>query len=361
MKYIDEYRDRKLVAALTERIRKSVRQDYKFMEVCGGHTAAIRRFGLPSLLPENITLISGPGCPVCVTGTQFIDKAVALSLMDNIIIASFGDLIRVPGSESTLEKMKASGADVRIVFSGIEALNIARMNPGRSVIFPGIGFETTAPGTAVTICEAQKQDIRNFLVLNAHKVMPPAMETLLKDGTRIDGFICPGHVATITGSRSFDFIPRKYKTGCVITGFEPVDLLQSVLMLIEQVNNGNPQVQIQYKRAVTENGNILAQKIMNNVFGPNDAEWRGIGIIKSGGLAIKKHYEEFDAEKVFNLNVKTKEDNSLCICGDILRGLKTPFDCPLFGTACIPTDPVGACMVSDEGACNSYYKYRTYG
>jgi hydrogenase expression/formation protein HypD len=232
MKYIDEYRDKDLVIKLTNLITESVRRDYTFMEVCGGHTNAIHRFGIPALLPDKVKLISGPGCPVCVTGTDFIDKSIAYSKMNNVIVCTFGDLIRVPGSTSSLEKEKAAGADIRIVLSGLEALGIAKINSEKKVVFLGIGFETTAPGTAVTIKLAEKDNIKNFFLLCAHKIMPPAMEAIIKEGVNLDGFICPGHVATITGSDIFNFIPGKYNLSCVITGFEPADILQSILMLV---------------------------------------------------------------------------------------------------------------------------------
>lgn len=358
MKYIDEYRNKDLVMKLTDLINKSVRRDYTFMEVCGGHTAAIHRFGIPSLLPGNIKLISGPGCPVCVTGTDFIDKAIAYSKMEDVIITTFGDLIRVPGSASSLEKEKAAGADIRIVLSGLDALEIARINSEKKVIFLGIGFETTAPGTAVTIKLAEKDYIKNFFLLSAHKVMPPAMEAIIKEGVNLDGFICPGHVATITGSAVFNFIPEKFNLGCVITGFEPADILQSILMLIRQVNRNTPKVEIQYSRAVTVNGNSIAQRHLSEVFEPCNAQWRGFGVIPSSGLMLRKDFERFNVENNIPVRINFQEDNELCICGEILRGLKTPDDCPLFADICFPENPLGACMVSNEGSCNTYYKYR---
>lgn len=358
MKFINDYRDKKLILKISELIQRNADRDYRFMEVCGGHTATIHRFGITSLLPENIKLISGPGCPVCVTGTGFIDKAVECSGIQDVIIATFGDLIRVPGSLSSLEKEKASGADIRIVLSANDALDIALRNHERVVVFPAIGFETTAPGTAVTIRKAFSLEISNFCVLPAHKLMPPAMESIIKGGTRLDGFICPGHVAAITGSGIFDFIPEEYSLPCVVSGFEPADLLLSILMLVRQVNSGKPSTQIQYTRAVSREGNVIAQEIMQEVFEPCDAEWRGLGIIHSGGLGIKKKYEQYDAETRFPLKISHDKDVSGCICGDILRGLKEPVDCPLFAMSCMPEDPVGACMVSQEGTCNTWYKYR---
>lgn len=359
MRFIDEYRDKELIFKLAGKIEKAAGHDYTFMEVCGGHTSAIHRFGIPSLLPGKIKLISGPGCPVCVTGKDFIDKTIACARMENVVIATFGDLVRVPGSSSSLESERAGGADIRIVISCLEALETARMNPLKKIIFPGIGFETTAPGTAVTIKQAEKERIDNFFILSAHKLMPPAMEAIIKDGVDIDGFICPGHVAAITGSSVFNFIPLKYKLGCVITGFEPVDILQAVLMLINQKNLEAPKVEIQYSRVVTENGNEIAIRYLSEVFEPCDAYWRGIGIIPGSGLKLRKRYERFDAEKTFSPDILYTEDDGLCICGGILRGKKTPGDCPLFARLCTPHNPVGACMVSIEGACNTWFKYRT--
>jgi hydrogenase expression/formation protein HypD len=359
MKYIDEFRNSEHVTKLVSMIRKAAVRDYSFMEVCGGHTAAIHRFGIPSLLPENIKLISGPGCPVCVTGMDFIDRAIAYSRMERVIIATFGDLLRVPGSGSSLEKEKAAGADIQIVFSGLDALEIARLNPDKTVIFPGIGFETTAPGTAVTIIKTDSAHVDNLLFLCAHKVMPPAMETIIRDDSVIDGFICPGHVSAITGSSVFDFIPEKYNTGCVISGFEPSDVLMSILMLVMQANSRLHKVEIQYSRAVSVNGNSIAKRNLYEVFEPCDAIWRGFGTIPMSGLRMKKNYEKFDAESRIPVKIKDHEDNDLCICGKILRGLLSPPDCPLFSAICSPENPLGACMVSNEGTCNSWYKYRS--
>lgn len=358
MKYIDEYRDRDLIRKLAGQIQRSAEGTYKFMEVCGGHTAAIHRFGIPSLLPAGVKLISGPGCPVCVTEMDFIDKAIEYSGKEDVIITTFGDLIRVPGSVTSLEKMKASGADIRIVLSGLDALETARLNPDKKVIFPGIGFETTAPGTAVTIKQAELENISNFFILSSHKIMPPAMEAILKDGADIDGFICPGHVSVITGSSVFNFIPEKYARGCVVTGFEPADILQAVNMLIAQVNNNDPSVEIQYNRAVTKDGNLIAQRLMQDVFEKSDVRWRGFGTIPLSGLVLREEYKRFDAEYQMPVTVKSHADNELCMCGDILRGLKTPDECPLFSNTCNPLNPVGACMVSNEGSCNTWYKYK---
>jgi hydrogenase expression/formation protein HypD len=358
MKYIDEFRNIDHITKLVNLIRRSIQRNYTFMEVCGGHTAAIQRFGLPYLLPENIKLLSGPGCPVCVTGIDYIDKAVVYSRMKDVIIATYGDLLRVPGSASSLEKEKASGADIKIVFSGLEALQIARDNPGKKVIFLGIGFETTAPGTAVTLMEAESAHIENLLVFSAHKVMPPAIEIIIKDGSVLDGFICPGHVSTITGSSIFRFIPEKYNLGCVIAGFEPFDILMSILMLIRQANSMVHKVEIQYTRAVKVDGNAIARRNMYSVLETCDATWRGFGNIPMSGLRLRSEYEKFNAELRIPVKISLHEDNDLCICGKILRGLVSPPDCPLFSDLCNPENPLGACMVSNEGTCNSWHKYR---
>jgi hydrogenase expression/formation protein HypD len=357
MKYVDEFRERELVLHLADQIRRSATGDYTFMEVCGGHTAAIHRFGIPSLLPPGIRLISGPGCPVCVTAATYIDKLIALSFTEGVAVATFGDLMRVPGTAGSLSEARAEGADIRVVLSAYEALEIARSDQSIKVVFPAIGFETTAPGTAVTVLKAETEGTKNFFVLNAHKVMPPAMEEIIKGGSAIDGFICPGHVSVITGSSAFEFIPRKYKRASVITGFEPTDILSSILMLIRQVNSHNPRVEIQYKRAVTRTGNTKAQKYMVEVFEPCNSWWRGLGNISSGGLKLRDKYLSYDAGTSFDIEVAHKEPDTVCICGDILRGKRRPDECTLFASACSPESPYGACMVSDEGACNAYYKY----
>lgn len=360
MKYVDEFRERKLIMNLAGQIKRSATGEYTFMEVCGGHTAAIHRFGIPSLLPPGIRLISGPGCPVCVTAATYIDQLIALSFISGVTVATFGDLMRVPGTAGSLSEARAEGADIRVVLSAYEALEIARSDHDLKVVFPAIGFETTAPGTAVTVLKADAEDRENFFILNAHKVMPPAMEEIIKGGSHIDGFICPGHVSVITGSSAFEFIPHKYKLGCVIAGFEPTDILSSILMLTEQANSHTPDVEIQYHRAVTRTGNLKAQTYMNEVFEPCDVGWRGLGVIIAGGLRLRSKYNGFDAGTSFNIEVAHNEPDTGCLCGDILRGIRTPDECPLFSSVCTPDRPSGACMVSDEGACNTYYKYHAH-
>ena len=357
MKYIDEYRDKKLIDFLVKKIHLVSKRNIRLMEVCGGHTNAIQKFGMPSLLPETIELLSGPGCPVCVTAKQYIDKAIYLSNNPSVIITTYGDLIRVPGSSSSLEREKAKGADVRIVFSALDSFQIAEKNPNKKIVFLGIGFETTSPATAVTIMEAKKRGVRNYFLLNAHKVMPPAMEALIREGITLNGYICPGHVSTITGIDMYKPIVRDYKVGCVITGFEPTDILQSILMLADQFERGEPKLEIQYKRAVRADGNKIALKLMNDIFELKDDNWRGIGIIPQSGFQLKESFVEFDAEKYFTINIPPSKEEKGCICGEILKGLKKPVDCTLFRKVCNPVNPVGACMVSAEGACQAYYRY----
>jgi hydrogenase expression/formation protein HypD len=359
MKYIDEYRDKKIVLALSEEIRKTSHKKLAFMEVCGGHTMAIQRFGIPSLLPDTISLLSGPGCPVCVTSRKFIDQAIAYSRLPGTIIATYGDLIRVPGSTSSLDKEKASGADIRIVVSIMDALNLAKQYPDHMVVFLGIGFETTAPASATAIIGAKKMGLRNFHLYSSHKLMPPAMAALIDEGVKIDGYIAPGHVSAITGTSIYKDIPAKYGLGCVISGFEPADMMESILMLVRQLEENHPAVEIQYKRAVRAVGNPKARQLLEEVFEPREDWWRGLGALPESGLGVKEKYSAFDAEKNLFAEVEPTIEDKGCICGEILKGLKKPTDCKLFAKGCNPQNPVGACMVSHEGACHAYYRYRS--
>ena len=354
IKYIDEYRDRKLVMKLAEEIRRIADRPLRFMEVCGGHTMSIQKFGIPSLLPEGIQLLSGPGCPVCVTDRKFIDAAIAFSRLEDVIITTYGDLIRVPGSSSTLDAERGHGHDIRIVYSILDAIDIARKNPEKKVIFLGVGFETTTPSSAAGILNASKLGLKNFFLHSSHKVMPPAMTALIDEGVKIDGYIAPGHVSTITGTSIYHEIPEKYGLGCVISGFEPLDLIQAIYMLIKQMTTGRPAVEIQYKRAVPPAGNPKAQALVREVFEACDDWWRGLGNLKDSGLRLREAFAHMDALKAIPVTIeKTREDRG-CICGEILKGLKSPAECRLFGKACTPSDPVGACMVSNEGACHAH-------
>lgn len=357
MKYIDEYRDKKLVLELIKQIKKASTKKITLMEVCGGHTMSIQKFGIPSLLPENIKLVSGPGCPVCVSSRKYIDQSVAYARLSDVIITTYGDLIRIPGSTSSLDVEKAKGADVRIVYSVLDALKIAESNPDKKIVFLGIGFETTAPSSAVGVLNAHKAGIKNFFLYSSHKIMPPAMSALIDEGVKIDGYIAPGHVSTITGSGIYKDIADIYKLGCVISGFEPVDLLRSILMLVKQFENNDPKVEIEYSRVVKPEGNIKAQQMLDEVFELQDEWWRGLGVLPLSGLKIRKKYREYDAVEMIPVEVETTKEDRGCICGEILKGIKNPKDCKLFATVCNPSDPVGACMVSNEGACNAYYRF----
>ncbi|MEI6677112.1 MAG: hydrogenase formation protein HypD [Mariniphaga sp.] len=358
MKYIDEYRQKELILSVSQKLKSISKKEIVLMEVCGGHTMAIHRFGLVSLLPSTIRLISGPGCPVCVSSQHFIDKAMAYSKIPGVIITTYGDLIRVPGSNTSLEKERANGSDIRIVYSVLESLEIAKNNPDRKIVFLGIGFETTAPLTAAAILQAKRESISNFFVLSAHKVMPPVMKALVSEGVKIDGFIAPGHVSAITGTAIYNDLATVCRLGVVVSGFEPVDMMQSILMLTEQIEANTPKVEVQYQRVVQKEGNSLAMKTLNDVFVLRNDSWRGLGIIPLSGLQIREELSAFDAEKQFLVEVPESTEPKGCICGQILRGLKTPVDCPLFAKKCTPSDPVGACMVSGEGTCGTYYKYR---
>jgi hydrogenase expression/formation protein HypD len=358
MKYLDEFRDRELITALVEAIHRKSVNNIRLMEVCGGHTLAIRKYGIQHLLPTTIELLSGPGCPVCVTDRTAIDQSVALARMPGVIVTTYGDLIRVPGSESTLNQEKALGADVRIVYSTLDALEIARSNPGKKVVFLGIGFETTTPSSAVAISEAGKQNITNFYLLSMHKLMPPAMAGLIDQDIKIDGYIGPGHVTTIAGAGMYEPLVKKYRISVVVSGFEPVDLLQSILMLVNMKEEGRYGTEIQYKRAVTKEGNVKARELVNHVFKPADDTWRGLGVIPESGLKIRSEFSRFDAAMHFNLNIKPVPEPRGCLCGEVLRGIKKPDQCTLFGKVCTPVNPIGACMVSGEGACQAWYQYR---
>lgn len=357
MRFIDEYRDKDLVLKLAEEIRKVSTKPVSLMEVCGGHTMSIHRFGLPALLPGTIRLLSGPGCPVCVSSRKFLDQAIAYSRLPGVIITTYGDLIRVPGSTSTLDREKARGADIRIIYSVMDSLEIARQNPDKKIIFLGIGFETTSPASAAAIIGAYKQNISNFFLFSSHKIMPPAMAALIDEGVKINGYIAPGHVSTITGTSIYRDISEKYHLGCVIAGFEPVDLMESILMLVRQFENNRPEVEIQYRRAVRPEGNLKARQMLDEVFEMRDDWWRGLGVLPSSGMGIREKYSSFDAEKMLAVEVEPTREDKGCICGEVLKGLKNPRECKLFAKSCTPQNPAGPCMVSNEGACNAYYRY----
>jgi len=357
-KYMHEFRDPAISMNLIERIRGGSKKEIRLMEVCGTHTMAIFKSGIRSMLPETIHLISGPGCPVCVTAQEEIDAFVALSTFEDVVITTFGDLMRVPGSASSLQKERAKGRDIRMVYSTVDAVEIARRNPHKKVVFLGVGFETTAPTIAASIISADRMDLDNYFVFSAHKLVPPVLSALLElPSIRIDGFILPGHVSVILGMDAYRPVVDRYRIPAVIAGFEPVDMLQAIALLVEQHEAGSTVLENAYPRAVSAAGNIKARNMLDEVFETVDAHWRGIGVIPGSGLAIREKFSAFDAKKVFALDVPEAEEPKGCACGDILTGAKTPLECPLFAKACTPMDPVGPCMVSSEGTCAAYHRY----
>jgi len=363
MKHAAEYRDPELAKLQLEALNRVVAGHdgtMTFMEVCGTHTMAIYQNGIRSLLPEKIRLISGPGCPVCVTPVGYVDHAVALARRPNTIIATFGDMVRVPGSSSSLIREQARGASVRIVYSPLDAVTLAEKTPDKDVVFLGVGFETTTPTVAGAILTAQQKQIDNFYVLCAHKTMPGPMAALAGDpDLQVDGYLCPAHVSAIIGANAYQPLVDAYEVPCVVTGFEPLDVLQGVLMLARQVVAGVAKVETQYRRVVKPEGNLKAQSLLNQVFEPCDANWRGIGEIPVSGLRLKPEYARFDAANELPVDVEQPIEHQGCLCGEILKGKARPGDCPLFRTVCTPEDPVGACMVSSEGTCAAEYKYGT--
>jgi hydrogenase expression/formation protein HypD len=361
MKFQDEFRDRKLVTIMAENIHRMARQlkrPVNFMEVCGTHTMSIYQYGIRSLLPDTVHLVSGPGCPVCVTPVGYVDNALACTADPVNIVATFGDMLRVPGSSSSLMEQRALGADVRIVYSPLDAVALAKDNPQRRVIFLGVGFETTAPAVAASILEAARLGLDNYCVLASHKTMPKPMELLTADPElNLAGYLCPAHVSTVIGGIAYQILAEKYQIPCVVTGFEPADVMQGIEMLLAQVLKGESRVEIQYRRAVTWEGNPKARAILERVFIPCDAAWRGLGVLPGSGLCIRPQLATFDAAEVLDLPEVAGVENTACRCGEVLKGKLAPFDCPLFGGACTPEAPVGACMVSSEGTCAAAYKY----
>ena len=358
MKCADEFRSRDITAPLLAELQKCLTRPVRIMEVCGTHTMSIFRHGIRSLLPEGITLLSGPGCPVCVTPASHIDAFIRAADLPEVIVATFGDLIRVPGSEKSLATARAEGAKVEIVYSPMDALELARKEKDRKIVFPAIGFETTVPTIAATILAAEQQQIDNFFIISAGKTMPQALELLMSDpALEVDGLLCPGHVSAIIGANAYQPLAKKYNLSCAVAGFEPADILAGLLSIAKQINSGQPQVDNCYTRVVTDKGNLKAQELINHVFIPEDSEWRGLGVIPGSGLQLKEKFTKFDALKELALPIKPTEDPKGCKCGDILKGLMLPPDCPLYGKRCTPLQPVGPCMVSNEGTCAAYHRY----
>ncbi len=358
MKFIDEFRNRDLAYSLAKQIGKDVRQPLRLMEFCGGHTHAILRFGIRKLLPSSVEMLSGPGCPVCVTSSIDLNRAIGLAQIPKVILTTFGDMLRVRGTDGSLQAERAKGADVRIVYSPLDALDLAQKHPDRSVIFLGVGFETTAPGVAASVLEAEARGLKNYFVFSIHKLTPPATRAILDAGeVSLSGILGPGHVTTVIGTEAWQFLPGQYGMPIAVAGFEPLDSLRGIGMLADQVRNGQSRVDNAYSRSVLPRGNPTALTIMNRVFEVCDAEWRGMGGLARSGLRLREEYASFDASRVFPVSVGPGEEPAGCRCGEVLRGILNPRECPLFRRVCHPENPVGPCMVSAEGACSAYLQY----
>jgi hydrogenase expression/formation protein HypD len=359
MKFVDEYRDAELAKRYSQALHRITTRAWTLMEVCGGQTHAIVKFGIDELLPGQITLVHGPGCPVCVTPAELINKAVEIASVPGVIFTSFGDMLRVPGSEKDLLTVKAAGADVRIVYSPLDSVRIARENPSRQVVFFAVGFETTAPANAMAVFQAHRERLQNFSLLVSHVLVPPAMEAILSsEVNRVQGFLAAGHVCTVMGYTEYEPIARKYGVPIVVTGFEPADILQGVYMCVRQLEEGRAEVENQYTRSVRREGNRPAQDLIAKVFQIIPRKWRGVGEIPRSGLGLREEYADFDAERRFGVAAMTMEEPAECISGLILQGLKKPNECVAFGGKCTPEHPLGATMVSSEGACAAYHRYR---
>ena len=359
MRYLDEFRDADLVKKVLKQIHLKTTKEWVIMEICGGQTHSIMQHGIDQLLPEKIELVHGPGCPVCVTSLELIDKALAIASQQNVIFCSFGDMLRVPGSATDLFSIKAKGGDVRIVYSPLDAVRIARENPEKEVVFFAIGFETTAPVNAASLLYAQSLGLKNYSLLVSQVTVPAAMHAILSSPqNRVNGFLAAGHVCSVMGYHQYHAIAEKYQIPIVVTGFEPLDLLQGILMTVEQLEKGTHIVENGYSRVVTEAGNLTAQNMINQVFEICDRNWRGIGLIPKSGLRLRQQYSFYDAEKRFSVEEIKTQESAICQSGQILQGIRKPHQCPAFGKECTPQTPLGATMVSSEGACNAYYRYR---
>jgi hydrogenase expression/formation protein HypD len=358
MKYLDEYRDTEAARKLAAAIRRTVTRPWTIMEVCGGQTHTIVRYGIDRLLPAGLELVHGPGCPVCVTALETMDRAHAIASRPDVIFCSFGDMLRVPGSRGDLLQLKSHGHDIRVVYSPLDAVNLAAANPERRVVFFAIGFETTAPANAMAVCLARKRGLKNFSMLVSHVLVPPAMTAILQaPDNRVQGFLGPGHVCTVMGYTEYEPIVREFNVPIVITGFEPIDMLEGVLRVVEQLESGRAEIENQYSRAVRREGNLASRQLISEVFEVCDRKWRGVGLIPQSGLRLREAFRDHDAERLFDVaDVRTAE-SSVCISGEILRGLKKPHQCPAFGKTCTPQTPLGATMVSSEGACAAYFAY----
>jgi hydrogenase expression/formation protein HypD len=361
MKYLDEYRDQRIALALRTEIAQVTTRPWVLMEICGGQTHTIMRYGLDELLPRGVELVHGPGCPVCVTPLETIDKAIELAMRPDVILVSYGDMLRVPGSKSDLFSAKAQGAAVRIAYSPLEAVKIARARPDRKVVFLAIGFETTAPANAMAAWQAKREGLTNFSMLVSHVLVPPAIRALMASSeSRVQGFIAPGHVCTVMGCGEYERLVADFRVPIVVGGFEPVDLLEAILMLVRQLEAGQARLENQYARSVSYKGTVAAQQIMAEVFEVADQKWRGLGPIPQSGLRLSEEYADLDANRVFRLGGLTVDEPAECMSAQVLQGLKRPTECPAFGIRCTPENPLGAPMVSSEGACAAYYRYRRH-
>ena len=358
MKYLDEYRDPDAAKKYIDLIHRTITREWTIMEICGGQTHAIVKYGIDHLLPDRLNFVHGPGCPVCVTPQEMIDKAIAIAQEPNVIFTSFGDMMRVPGSHKDLLMVKSEGADVRMIYSPLDAVKLAAKHPDKEVVFFAVGFETTAPANAMAVYQAHTSGVHNFSILSSHVLVPPAMEAILSaPGNQVQGFLAAGHVCTVMGYNEYIPLAPRYKVPIVVTGFEPLDILQGTYMTLKQLEEGRYDVENQYARAVGREGNIPSQRLIKRIFQVTDRNWRGMGMIPDSGLSLRPEYAAYDAEKKFTVQIAEPVSHSECIAGIILQGRKKPIDCPVFGTKCTPEHPLGAPMVSSEGACAAYYHY----
>ncbi|MDY7036411.1 MAG: hydrogenase formation protein HypD [Thermodesulfobacteriota bacterium] len=358
MRYVEEFRNSAVSQRIAENIHRANKRPIRLMEVCGTHTMSIFRNGIRSLLPPTISLLSGPGCPICVTAQIEIDAFIEIARLDGVIMATFGDLMQVPGSESSLQNERAKGQDIRVVSSPFDAVRMSKEQQNRKVVFAGIGFETTAPATAAAIAAGREENLKNFFIYSSHKKLPPALFALMENNAiQVDGLILPGHVSAVVGAEAYRPFFNTYRIPCVVAGFEPLDVLQAVFLLVDQIEKNEPTLVNAYQRVVNSRGNEKAQAMMDHVFEEYDAEWRGLGMIKDSGLKMRETFSDFDAEKMLTFHVAESEEPKGCACGDILTGVKVPIDCPLYKKVCTPMSPVGPCMVSSEGTCAAFYRY----
>lgn len=359
MRFIDEYRDAETIKAISGQLKKTTTKPWVIMEICGGQTHTIMKYNIEEFLPSQIMVVHGPGCPVCVTPLEMIDKAIHIASRSDVIFTSFGDMLRVPGSKDDLLTVKANGGDVRIVYSPLDSVNLAEKNPDKKIVFFGVGFETTAPANAMAIKEAARRGLKNFSILSSQVLVPPAIEALLSsENSRVQGFLAAGHVCTVMGYHEYIPLVEKFKVPIVVTGFEPADIMQGILMTVKQLEQNKHEVENQYSRVVQKEGNSAAQNLLKDVFEVVDRKWRGVGTIPKSGYRIRDKYSLHDAEKVFDVGEITANESPLCIAGEILQGYKKPFECSAFGKECTPEHPVGAPMVSSEGACSAYYRFK---